>query len=391
MLRGTKQSCCRAGTSRRQHPRLLPQPWLDTSPLPPWPLEQCDAPEQSLGRWGEGLSCRDDARGEVAGSGDSPAAPNATSRQPRGCLQPVIWWPEREEGGNVRKENGNNQTRCWGVTGRGRRRRWESLQRHFLTGWSFGHPCHDLTKKKGKKEDTGSWKGVLKFLYLCQSPCPERAHAWRKLKATALRSALLPIQAKRNLEVNSQPVPVAGGLRFPYDPNARTLTPAWSWPGGVVVHPSPRGPAKPRVVSLGRGSHRRGRAFSWRWKRVTRNPRNRPSSPGRPIRTRGWQEVTRVWVLPRAQRARKKGIPTKRHHTSAGRRAPTPGRPQQQIFPGEGADAAPDPVFFFPVPPGHPGGLNKVWGPRTPHLQPQGGRDGTQEGGRTARSHPKSR
>lgn len=84
---------------------------------------------------------------------------------------------------------------------------------HFLTGWSSGHLCHDLKKKKIKK-DTGSWKDVLKFLYLCQSPCPERAHAWRKLKATALHPACPPIQAERNFEVNSQPVPVVGGFTF---------------------------------------------------------------------------------------------------------------------------------------------------------------------------------
>lgn len=31
------QSCCRVGTSHRQHPSLLLQPWLDASPNPPWP------------------------------------------------------------------------------------------------------------------------------------------------------------------------------------------------------------------------------------------------------------------------------------------------------------------------------------------------------------------
>lgn len=31
---------------------------------------------------------------------------------------------------------------------------------------------------------------------------------------------------------------------------------------------------------------------------------------------------------------------------------------------------------FFSVPPGHPGGLNKVWGPRTRHLQPKRGQTG---------------
>lgn len=124
-------------------------------------------------------------------------------------------------------------------------------------------------KKEEKKEDTGSWEGVLKFLYLCQSPCPERAHAWRKLKATALRPALLPIQARRNLEVNSQPVPVLGGLRFPYDPNAGTLTYAWSY-----IHPPT---ALPSPGCFPWGSHRRGRALNWRWKKVTRNPKNHPS------------------------------------------------------------------------------------------------------------------
>lgn len=132
----------------------------------------------------------------------------------------------------------------------------------------------------------------------------------------------------------------------------------------------------------------------------------KPSVPGR-IHTWGCQEVTRVW----AQTARKKGIPTKRelwgstrgagdgwhlsstpkpadaprpgragsgscpqHHASAGHRAPTAGRTQQQIFPGEEADETPDPVFS--VPPGRPRGLNKVWGPRTRHLQPKKGQTG---------------
>lgn len=70
---------------------------------------------------------------------------------------------------------------------------------YFLTGWSLGIYATISNKKKkmrGKK-DTGSWKDVLKFLYLCQSPCPKRANAWRKLKATALHSTLLPIQARQ--------------------------------------------------------------------------------------------------------------------------------------------------------------------------------------------------
>lgn len=37
VLRGTKQSCYRVGTSHRQLPSLLLQPWLDASPNPPWP------------------------------------------------------------------------------------------------------------------------------------------------------------------------------------------------------------------------------------------------------------------------------------------------------------------------------------------------------------------
>lgn len=71
-----------------------------------------------------------------------------------------------------------------------------------------------ISKRKGENKGTGSWKDILTFLYLCQSPCPERAHAWRKLKATALHSALLTIQAKRSFEVNSQPAPVVGGFIF---------------------------------------------------------------------------------------------------------------------------------------------------------------------------------
>lgn len=146
---------------------------------------------------------------------------------------------------------------------------------HFLTGWSSGHPCHDLQKEGGRKKGTGSWKDVLTFLYLCQSPCPERAYAWRKLKATALHSALLPIQAKRSFEVNSQPAPCCGGLHLPYEPKACVYRsrPA----GGESGDPKGTPPWTCRAMGGFLGK-RVPLAFIWKWKGV---PGNHPYSQGR--------------------------------------------------------------------------------------------------------------
>lgn len=136
-------------------------------------------------------------------------------------------------------------------------------------------------KKRKKKKDTGSWKDVLKFLYLCQSPCPERAHAWRKLKTTALHSALLPIQANRNFEVNSQPLPVVGGFIFLTSQRHVRAGTAQSGPAGVESRDptgTPPWPCRALGGFLGKRVPLARLALSRRWKRIPGNP---PSSRGR--------------------------------------------------------------------------------------------------------------